>query len=517
VSRVDQLLHPDRLTSGSLLARNIALNVAGSAVPIVLAFFAIPVLIRGFGEARFGVLGLAWALVGYFSLFDLGMGRALTQLVSQALGKGIDDELPSLVWTGLWVLVPLGLAGAVAVAWTAPWLVRSVLNIPTGLQAETIRAFQLFALAIPFTVHTAGLRGVLEATQSFGRVNALRLPLAFVTFLGPMLALPFGGTLPLAIGVLAAGRIALWVAHLRACRQAFTPMRRVHPPAGRHLRALGSVGGWMTVSNVVSPLLYAADRFVVGATLSIGAVAHYTTAYESVSRLSVVTGVVLPVLFPALSITVARDRLRAALLVDRALRATLLFAFCGALVVGALAPEWLHVWVGADVARNVAPLAQALVVGVFVNIVAQIVYTVVQSAGRADLTGKFHLLELAPYALMLWWLVPRFGALGVVLAWDLRVALDAALLFVAAGRVLPEARSAIRRDALLTIAATPLLLVPFALTSTAARASYAAVALLLVGVLAWRYVIGPAERGVVRTLLSLRGRRADDAQVREPA
>jgi O-antigen/teichoic acid export membrane protein len=516
VTGIDPALHPERLTSGRLLARNVALNVAGSAVPIALAFFSIPVLVRGLGEARFGVLGLAWALVGYFSLFDLGMGRALTQLVSEALGRGAERELPSLVWTALWLLVPLGIGGGLAVAAMAPWLVHSVLRIPDALQGETLRAFQLFALAIPFTVHTAGLRGVLEATQSFGRVNALRLPLALVTFLGPIVVLPFAPTLPAALGVLAAGRAVLWVAHLVACRRSVAAMRAVEPPAPRHLRALLTVGGWMTVSNIVSPLLYAADRFVVGAVLSISAVAYYTTAYESVTRLTVVTGVLLPVLFPALSLAVARDRAQATRLVDWALRATLVLAFPAALAVGALAPEWLALWVGGDVGRHAAPLAQALVAGVFVNVVAQIVYTVVQSAGRADLTGKFHLAEVGPYAALLWLLIPRLGALGVVIAWGVRAAIDAALLFVAAARVLPEAHAAIRRGAVLTLVATPLLLVPLAVSSTRVRAAYVVVLLVAVALLAWRRLIAPSERAAALALLRSRLPAPDD-RLREPA
>ena len=38
----------------------------------------------------------------------------------------------------------------------------------------------------------------------------------------------------------------------------------------------------MTVSNVVSPLMSSLDRFVVGAVLSMTAVAYYATAYEAV-------------------------------------------------------------------------------------------------------------------------------------------------------------------------------------------------------------------------------------------
>jgi len=495
------MLHVDRLTSNRLLARNIGLNVAGWAVPMTLAFIAIPVLLRHLGEARFGVLSLAWALVGYFSLFDLGLGRALTQLVSDALGRGETDRVGPMVWTALWMTVPLGVLGAVVVAGLAPTLVERVLNIPAALRPESLRAFVLFAVAIPFTVQTAGLRGVLEAAQAFGRINALRVPLAVVTFLGPLAVLPFSNELPASVGVLAAGRVVLWLLHVHACRHAFPPMRRVTRPDTRHLRALLSVGGWMTVSNIVSPLMNSCDRFVVGAVLSVGVVAHYTTAYETVTRLWVITGVLLPVLFPALSLALARDRAVAVALVDRAYRATLLAAFPAALCVGAFAPEWLTVWIGRDVAVHVAPLAQGLAAAVFVNIMAQVVYTVLQAAGRADLTGKFHLLELGPYAVLLWLLLRQYGPIGVVLTWGLRTAADAAALHVAAARAVPDARRAIMHGAWLTACATPLLVAPTFVASATTRAVYVLVVLAVTLPFAVRRLVRHDERALLRRLV----------------
>jgi O-antigen/teichoic acid export membrane protein len=76
------------LTSGRLLAKNTLWNLLGSGAPLLVAFFAIPKLIAGLGMARFGVLTLAWVVIGYFSLFDLGLGRALTKITSDKLGEG---------------------------------------------------------------------------------------------------------------------------------------------------------------------------------------------------------------------------------------------------------------------------------------------------------------------------------------------------------------------------------------------------------------------------------------------
>src|SRR6266513_283830 len=110
------------LTSGRLLARNTIWNLVGSGAPMIVAVFSIPILIRGLGTDRFGVLTLAWALIGYASLFDLGLGRALTQLVAKKLGAGEDREIPTLVWTSQLLMLLLGVLGAAVLGVLSPWL-----------------------------------------------------------------------------------------------------------------------------------------------------------------------------------------------------------------------------------------------------------------------------------------------------------------------------------------------------------------------------------------------------------
>lgn len=86
------------LTSGRVLARNTVWNLIGNGAPMIVAVFSIPILIHALGKDRFGVLALAWALIGYASLFDMGLGRALTQLVARKLGSG--RRMKSRNWCG---------------------------------------------------------------------------------------------------------------------------------------------------------------------------------------------------------------------------------------------------------------------------------------------------------------------------------------------------------------------------------------------------------------------------------
>ncbi|MBC7620137.1 MAG: flippase, partial [Candidatus Saccharibacteria bacterium] len=65
------------------LKRNTLWNLAGTTIPMVAALALIPYTLSRLGSESFGVLTLIWGLIGYFSVFDLGVGRALTVQLSQ--------------------------------------------------------------------------------------------------------------------------------------------------------------------------------------------------------------------------------------------------------------------------------------------------------------------------------------------------------------------------------------------------------------------------------------------------
>src|SRR5258708_2252002 len=166
------------LTDGRLLASNTMWNLLGQLLPMAVAVLAIPPLVRALGLDRFGVLSLAWIVVGYFSLFDLGIGRALTKLVADKLGANDEHSIPPLVWTSLLLMLLLGGLGGLITQAISPMLVHTGLKIPALLQGEALRSFSLLALSIPVVTITSGLRGILEAQQRFRALNLIRIPMS---------------------------------------------------------------------------------------------------------------------------------------------------------------------------------------------------------------------------------------------------------------------------------------------------------------------------------------------------
>ncbi|HMC56893.1 MAG TPA: flippase [Gemmatimonadaceae bacterium] len=480
--------------------RDSVLNLLGLGIPLVVALFAIPPLVRGLGTDRFGVLTLAWLVIGYFSLFDLGLGRALTQVVAAQLGETHRDQAPLLVWPALGIMAGLGILGGVVLTAVAPWLVHSVLKIPATLRNETLTAFYILGAAIPVVVVTTGLVGILTAFHRFALLNALRVPLGLFTYLGPLAVLPFSHSLVSVTAVLAVGRVAAAAAYFVACSRLMPSTSVSELWDFREVRPLFRTGAWMTVSNVISPLMVYVDRFFIGAVVSVSAVAYYATPYEMITKLLIIPGAVISVLFPAFASSHRTDPKLLAALLARGAKYVGLAVFPIVLLVTAFAPEGLRWWLGADFATNSALVLQVIAVGVFINAFAQVSFTLVQAVGRPDLSAKFHALELPVYIFALAWAVRTYGILGAAVVWTARVTLDALLLFATAIRLVPDA-AALRRRGLIIISVSVLCLaLPIAIEGVAWRATLAVAALAVFSTLAWRVLLGAEDKASVRRL-----------------
>jgi O-antigen/teichoic acid export membrane protein len=319
--------------------------------------------------------------------------------------------------------------------------------MPDLLRPESLTSFYILAVSIPVVVFSSGLAGILAAYHRFDLINAVRLPLGLITFIGPLLVLPFSSSLVPVIAVLAVSRFATCAAQYLLCLRVMPELRLKRQFVRGAMRPLLNFGGWMTISNIISPLLVYLDRFIIGTLISVTAVAYYATPYEMVTKLWVVPGALVATLFPAFAAAGNRDTARTVQLFSKSIAATFILIFPIVLVIVAFSREGLLLWLGGDFAAHSAPVLKLLAVGVFLNCLAQIFFTLVQGRGRPDLTAKFHLLEFMFYLPLLIWGIKRYGIVGAAAVWVLRVAVDGLLLLWAAQHLVPEAKALVFKTA----------------------------------------------------------------------
>jgi O-antigen/teichoic acid export membrane protein len=423
--------------SGRLLTRNTLLNFIGQAAYLLLGVATIPFIIWSLGVERFGLLSIAWVAPEYFTFIDLGLGRATTKYVAEALGKGDKDHMPRLAWTAVTVQVVLGFVGTVVLVSITPFLIERLLNIPPTLVPEAGAMFQLLALSIPPILVSSTLTGVLAAAQRFDLVTAVGASSNIVNCILTLVGvLYFNWYLTEIVAMLVVSRFLALVAYYWLCIRVFPSLEGLPRFYPAELRTLLTFGGWVTVSSVAVPVLLYLDRFIIGALLTMAAVAYYAIPYEIVTRLWIIPASLVAALFPAFSTLTGQGQPeRLASLLARSMKWVLLSLGTAVVIIAAFARDILQLWLGLDFARESTPALQILAVGVLVNSMVQVQYALVQALGRPDLTAKFHLAQLPLHGFLVWWLVGLWGTTGAALAQSIRLTVEALLLFVAACRL----------------------------------------------------------------------------------
>ena len=363
----------NRFTSGGLVAKNTLFNLLGYGIPLLVAIIVIPKLISVLGVERFGILNLIWIVIGYFSFFDFGIGRTLTKIVAEKIGNKKTSEIPSMFWTSFAIMFSVSTVGAICLMILIPYLVNDVFIISIDLQQESVVSFYLLTLSIPMITTTAGLRGVLEAYQDFGIVNVIRVLLGIFTFLGPLLCLLFVNSLYWIVVVLIFGRVIIWVLYFIRCLRINSSIRKEIKISSKLLGPILKLGGWITVANLVAPLLIFSDRFLIGSLVSATAVAYYATPYEVITKLLLIPGALVIVLFPVFSASYNSSPDFSKKLFLSGTKFIFLILYPIVLIVITFSFQAIEFWLGTEFAQKSSFILQLFAFGVLLNGLVKII------------------------------------------------------------------------------------------------------------------------------------------------
>lgn len=418
------------------IARNSVLNLVGYIVPMAVGLLTVPIITSELGPARFGLLSLALAILEYSNLFDLGLGAATTRQVSASIATK-DSNVSEVIGSSIASQVMLGLLGSLVLILVSPLLVHRVFVIPPELEAEALRVFRVLAMMIPPTVVLVSLRGILEAAQRFDLSNGIRIPSSVATFLIPAIGAARGFSLPTIVLMLLLTRIMIVLVMAFAVSKAVPGHQWRLKMDWVTMRPLFVFGGWMSISNIVSPMLIYLDRFMLGGLVGVAAVGYYTAPFDGVMRMLIIPASLMGAVYPSISALAATGNHEAIHRVyAEAVKKTVLLLVVPVLTLAIFGPWLLRLWLGEAFAEQGQTAVRILAFGVLLNAVAHVPSGFITALGRPDIKAKLHVIELMIHVPVAYFLISRFGIVGAALAWTARVGLDAILLFIASKRVL---------------------------------------------------------------------------------
>jgi O-antigen/teichoic acid export membrane protein len=413
-----------------MLIRNATWNVLGQLLPLIAAIVAVPVIIRYLGVEGFGLVSIIWTLIGYFSLFDFGLGRALTKYISVELECQQADNIPNIVVNGLILLSFIGLCVGAIMWFSSPWLISNLLNIKQSDPVQTKQALQLTSLAIPFVLVNVGLRAIIEGYLHFNLSNLIRIPFGIFTLSSPAIAAYLGYTLPSIVIILFIGINIAMIAYIKVI---FTFINKGLILQGRPqlvtAKKLLSFGGWVSLSNFIGPILFYVDRFMISAVLSVAVMAYYVAPYEAITKTLFLSSSIAGSLFPVFAKSSANQSSNHINIMLAGSKIICMVMFVIVLITLFFGYDLLNLWVGKEIAMNGTSALQILSIGVFFNAIAYLPFTFIQASGRADLIAKLHLVQLPLYIIAMWFSISHFGLDGAAYVWGTRALIEMIIFF----------------------------------------------------------------------------------------
>lgn len=156
-----------------------------------------------------------------------------------------------------------------------------LLKVPPELSRESRLSLQLLSISLPIFLLNQAWLAVLEGVENFRLVNIIKSINSSLIAGLPAIFILFNDVLHYAVAGLVVSRVLSLIVTYLVCKEHlhYAKIAYNHETMSRLLK----YGGWITVSNIISPLMSYFDRFILSHIMGANHVAHYTDHPRSFS------------------------------------------------------------------------------------------------------------------------------------------------------------------------------------------------------------------------------------------
>ncbi len=338
-------------------------------VGMIVPFFLTPIVIRHLGTVAYGVWILAVSTVAYLGLLDLGLRSAVIRYVSKADAQGQEQEAKEAIGAALWFRILIAFA-AVALSFILAIVFPHLFKVPGGLERPAQITVLMCAFAVAVTLVSGVFGAVLGAIHRFDVLSWVTVTQTAVKAIGVIVLLRTGqGLIALAgwelLVTLFAGLIT-WVAAVTiypTCRV------RLGRPDMKTLKKIWSYSFTTFIIVIAVQVVFNTDNIVVGAFISVGAVAFYSIGGSLVAYSRQVVSSVATTFIPmASNLEASGKSVELQRLLLKGTQATLGLALPVSLALLFRGKTFIGLWMGAKFSEEAGTVLQILMISQFFGV-----------------------------------------------------------------------------------------------------------------------------------------------------
>jgi O-antigen/teichoic acid export membrane protein len=375
------------------LLRNAFSNLMGAVIPSLVALGTVPLVVKGLGDASYGVYSLVTAIVGYFAVIDINVTAGSVKYIAEFNARRDSAKINETVFFGIIVYSLLGMAGALGLYLGAHYFVTSVFSVPPGLVDEAVATLKVAALGFFIGQLQNYLQSVPQSLMRYDISSRIEMAFGTVVPLLTVLVLLLGyglfEVILLRVAASAVNCLILW----RSITRLLPDLQFGWP--GRDIkRELLGFSAYSFLSRFAALSYAYADKLIIGALSGVTALAYFTVASTLANRILGLTYRLSGVVFPAASALAAGGEFER--LNRLYLKASRYVVFLNAAILVLVAVFSEHIllyWMNPDFARNGHIVLTVMALSQFVDSLTSLPSLVNDGMGHPRISGTFAVLR----------------------------------------------------------------------------------------------------------------------------
>jgi O-antigen/teichoic acid export membrane protein len=432
------------------LLRNAFANLLGAVIPALVALGTVPLVVKGLGDASYGVYSLVTAIVGYFAVIDINVTAGSVKYIAEFNAHKDQERINETVFFGLSVYALLGVLGGLGLFFGAQVLVTRVFSVPPALVGEAVATLKLAALGFFLGQLQSYLNSIPQSLMRYDIASRIEMlfgtgvPLLTVAVL--MMGYGLFEVILLRVVTSAVNCVVLW-----RCIRRLLPELAWRRPGATIRRELLGFSAYSFLSRFASLSYAYADKLIIGALVGVTGLAYFTVASTLANRILSLTYRLSGVFFPAASALAARGELeRLRTLYLKASRYVVFINASVLVLVAVFSYQILYYWMNPQFARAGQVVLAVMALSQFIDSLTSLPSLVNDGMGHPRFSGMFALARAAFGLVVVYLGVDGWGIAGA--AWGHLIAsilLTGAFLAAVHGRTVPARLGDLARQAYL--------------------------------------------------------------------
>ncbi|HEJ2458878.1 TPA: flippase [Vibrio cholerae] len=404
------------------LLKNSIWNIGGYAIPTLISIPLLAIISREIGIEKFSILLMFFSIVGYASIFDAGLSRSIVWFVAK--NKNNIVSIGNAIYSSSLIVIAIGLIISLLIFFLS-FNVTNLLNVSHENFDDISKSIKLLSFAIVPFLFTKILMGYFEGIQEFNVLNVHKSISGILLMVLPTVSTSIDSNLTTITYALVLARVISMIYALFLISRVIKIKNMSFD--WDMIKSLLKFGGWVTASNIISPIMVYFDRFILSNMLGAKVASIYIIPSEIVSKLSIFPAAIAKAIFPLLSSNLSSiDNVKKyseqsfwMLLISSLVIAAPIFTFSN---------ELLYLWIGPETPKESGLILKVLIVGFVCNALAQLPFSKIQAEGGSHVTAYVHIVEMPVYLLFLYIMVKSYGVFGAAVIWSIRNVVDLVIL-----------------------------------------------------------------------------------------